>query len=880
MFLNQAPLTVRWARKKYLSKMESRFADLRRRDTSVSMLRVKQSRRRSQCQKQNREQMVNTRRQLDKLPEADVSSQDVSMVTTSMSTVQEETQIKATPANTAAADRLKQLQKWKEQKELKKEKEKRERESKRVFKTGLYQPRDPFSFAPLPPVPSAASSSREKKVNIAPPPSSRVTRSMKQPLQEPQRPLAKQHQNTRVNKVQPGVERPTRSRAAASKPSAATKTSAGCPAASGPGGRAVSTRSANRPPVTKAQAQAKDNPKARDGRTTRNIAIVNPLLPSPGEGRNCKAVSTTVQPDEHMEAEVTEPPVQEQEKTVCPPCPTPGREDGATAVSPAPEAAAPAAGSAAGSAAPSFAPDGFIFQAPAGLSAFKFDPLTPRSAEAFFTPRPSFTLPPPPVFSDEPPAEPVEPTPPKPPGCSPLRSVPTSASPHESKHDVSYFRSEMSETDRLTDLCLRWESRVEDETIPEEMRERMRTAVGQARLLMKERFNQFSGLVDDCELSRGEKVTTCTDLQGFWDMVYFQVEDINRKFDALREAEGRGWLEELKPPPRRRRAVKKTSAVTAKPTGNKAAAKSRLAAVKAAMKARQHAEKAEDTGGAVGRQEPLEGLSQLESPATPSTRRSSRLSAAVLPQTVLPQASPAPGYPSPRRVTRHSLALTQTPVPAPPAQPVHSAQKHLDYKSQQEAPHVSQKQNASLCCSPEMEVPSDEPQNQTSPNQCSEQEAVSEDLSTLSVENKPSNVINVRLCPSPCQTPAVQPPARPPSHQVPMETQPSSSPTPDVSVVEEIPGLDFERYFQPSQRCSMSPGDTVAIEMSSSIEMESPKGQPEELELSAVSSVFSPQSLQVQTAQSALLLFTPDLKDRTRLSTCPSDLMVFTPPNM
>lgn len=51
----------------------------------------------------------------------------------------------------------------------------------------------------------------------------------------------------------------------------------------------------------------------------------------------------------------------------------------------------------------------------------------------------------------------------------------------------------------------------------------MRTAVGQARLLMKERFNQFSGLVDDCELGRGEKVTTCTDLQGFWDMVYYQV---------------------------------------------------------------------------------------------------------------------------------------------------------------------------------------------------------------------------------------------------------------------------------------------------------------------------------------------------------------------
>lgn len=111
----------------------------------------------------------------------------------------------------------------------------------------------------------------------------------------------------------------------------------------------------------------------------------------------------------------------------------------------------------------------------------------------------------------------------------------------------------------------------------------MRTAVGQARLLMKERFKQFSGLVDDCELARGEKITTCTDLQGFWDMVYyqvsdrhnrwsdsnvkrkiiiiyvlyFQVEDVNKKFDALKEAESRGWVEEHKPPPQRQRKVAK-----------------------------------------------------------------------------------------------------------------------------------------------------------------------------------------------------------------------------------------------------------------------------------------------------------------------------------
>ena len=51
----------------------------------------------------------------------------------------------------------------------------------------------------------------------------------------------------------------------------------------------------------------------------------------------------------------------------------------------------------------------------------------------------------------------------------------------------------------------------------------IRTVVGQARLLIAQRFKQFLGLVDDCEYKRGEKETTCTDLQGFWEMIYYQV---------------------------------------------------------------------------------------------------------------------------------------------------------------------------------------------------------------------------------------------------------------------------------------------------------------------------------------------------------------------
>ena len=61
---------------------------------------------------------------------------------------------------------------------------------------------------------------------------------------------------------------------------------------------------------------------------------------------------------------------------------------------------------------------------------------------------------------------------------------------------------------------------------------------------MDQRFKQFSGLVDDCDLKRGAKETTTNDLAGFWDMVYFQVEDVIAKFDKLEKLKEGNWVEE------------------------------------------------------------------------------------------------------------------------------------------------------------------------------------------------------------------------------------------------------------------------------------------------------------------------------------------------
>uniref|UniRef100_A0A4W3HZF4 Disks large-associated protein 5 n=1 Tax=Callorhinchus milii TaxID=7868 RepID=A0A4W3HZF4_CALMI len=159
-------------------------------------------------------------------------------------------------------------------------------------------------------------------------------------------------------------------------------------------------------------------------------------------------------------------------------------------------------------------------------------------------------------------------------------------------HDVPYFRGVMrSETEKLTALCQQWESQAELPEVADSGKDLIRTTVGQARLLMAQRFKQFQGLIDDCQMERGQKEVTCTDLDGFWDMIYFQVEDVSKKFDLLKTLQENGWQEQRDVPSLPKRVVKKKIALGKSSAGKSdksehMARKSRLAEVKAAMKAK------------------------------------------------------------------------------------------------------------------------------------------------------------------------------------------------------------------------------------------------------------------------------------------------------
>lgn len=112
---------------------------------------------------------------------------------------------------------------------------------------------------------------------------------------------------------------------------------------------------------------------------------------------------------------------------------------------------------------------------------------------------------------------------------------------------VPYFRHQLvAETKRLTDLCGHW-NRVKDThpDMPEDAFGHICAVTGKAQLLMNQRFRQFSQLIDACEFDTGgDKRTTCTDLQGFWEMVYFQVEDIHKNFEQLEKLQRNNWEEE------------------------------------------------------------------------------------------------------------------------------------------------------------------------------------------------------------------------------------------------------------------------------------------------------------------------------------------------
>uniref|UniRef100_H2ZSE1 DLG associated protein 5 n=1 Tax=Latimeria chalumnae TaxID=7897 RepID=H2ZSE1_LATCH len=586
----------------------SRFADLYKKMSSVDSIRAQATRRRSIQQKENRYQEFRKSRGCfleDPLEDGEVSHRELDGDFPE-NLQQKRQQAVESGKKVMSVARKEKLQRWKEEKQLRKLKEQQERAKHPVFKVGRYRP-DDLIFIP-PPGTTLAPAAK-----IAAPVIKRMTRSVTKKLAE-----ATGAKTLLQAAVQPGVNGPVKS----------APLSGNRPAHQA----APSIQSATR------QTRVPEQLTQRLQDSALGEAGVRTCLQTKGEKKKVKKQQKNPRKFETLQGKISllkAPLIQETIKTNKSLSPDLGQPRVKESARSQPKAAALSA-----SATPllSFAPSDYTFQPLEGLPVY---PVSPHSDDAFLMPTATWdleanffkvglrllseSL----VFSisliSSPPPPPKKNT--RKNHLSPLdgnqspfllslsrsSTVPagtTSGSttalqgrlrsgdlqvlePQNSEHDVPYFSLKRSvfQTTVECSASHQWEGKLEQEEIPEEVKDQIRTTVGQARLLVAERFHQFKGLVDNCEFRRGEKVTTCADLDGFWDMVYFQVEDVVKKFGGLEMLQEKSWQEQTEPQALRgRKAPKKPVCSAPKPSvdeGARAAARSRLAMAKAMMKARK-----------------------------------------------------------------------------------------------------------------------------------------------------------------------------------------------------------------------------------------------------------------------------------------------------
>ncbi|NWS24376.1 DLGP5 protein, partial [Polioptila caerulea] len=606
----------------------SQFASRYKKDVSTEALRTKVARRKSILQKENRHKLFEKGRQLG-LADVNVQLSKERGISELKETrelcSQENSSMKQKPAPNAATKRMNErremLQRYKEEKELRKLREQREKAKKGVFKVGLYRPAAP-GFLALSAEEPAEAKPREK---AAPAFSGRITRS-KAKIQEGKTmiptliPTASNAQGQSMLPTRAGHKQMSTAKVAEKEKVLQT---AAQPAPSVRVTRAAA--SAARQVLKPTAATAGNQSQRKTANAGKQKKAVKPdptkVISSKHEVEKNARVDPGVK-SSAADSKHSIPVELQQEQTSV--------EN--TNFSPRRPRTR------------SFAPQNFVFQPLSGLATYTVTPLSPSRANAFLTPSAvwNFSKSPVKIFekSSETKAQKPNlknPTSPSVKGIQEQQMTPSlkggagesgertstqrsnkttpvstalavkSDDTREQEHDVPYFRNILrAETERLLSQCLQWEGNLELD-IPEDAKDLIRTTVGQTRLLIGERFKQFEGLVDNCEFKRGEKETTCTDLDGFWDMVNFQVEDVNKKFDNLTKLQDNQW-QPLDVPSKA--VVKKKAVPSGMPKAKleaaaRTAAQSRLASVKAAMR-----EKMKQGGAAEGA--PQERLPEAE----------------------------------------------------------------------------------------------------------------------------------------------------------------------------------------------------------------------------------------------------------------------------
>ncbi|XP_017571443.1 disks large-associated protein 1 isoform X1 [Pygocentrus nattereri] len=98
-----------------------------------------------------------------------------------------------------------------------------------------------------------------------------------------------------------------------------------------------------------------------------------------------------------------------------------------------------------------------------------------------------------------------------------------------------------AEVERMKGWCRQMERDEHENELPDEVLEKIRSAVGSAQLLMSQKFQQFRELCEENLNPNAHPRPVSQDLAGFWDMLQLSIENISLKFDELHQLKANNW---------------------------------------------------------------------------------------------------------------------------------------------------------------------------------------------------------------------------------------------------------------------------------------------------------------------------------------------------
>jgi hypothetical protein len=146
------------------------------------------------------------------------------------------------------------------------------------------------------------------------------------------------------------------------------------------------------------------------------------------------------------------------------------------------------------------------------------------------------------------------------------------------KKDGNYFldilnqeRSRLLKMADDTDNELKLLQQNDSQELSEEVVGLLLSAIGKSRLLATKKMKQFEGLCyTNLNPPEGETFTTKDgDLQGFWDMMMLQVDDVDAAFAEVQKCRENGWAKPKPPSPQQPKGAKLTKRPLSQATKNR-----------------------------------------------------------------------------------------------------------------------------------------------------------------------------------------------------------------------------------------------------------------------------------------------------------------------